>query len=103
MKLTQPVMLQSFTNEFGVKKDVKANLPAKPGQILIHGDGNDVLDEETHTKYRLGVGKLHYLATWLRPDTLNAVREVSRQLKALSKVHNETMIHVMKFCVNTAN
>jgi hypothetical protein len=42
MKLTQPVLLQSFADEFGVQMS-GVNLPAKPGQILSKGDEKDVL------------------------------------------------------------
>jgi hypothetical protein len=42
MKLTQPVLLQSFADEFGVKVSGE-NLPAKPGQILSKGEEKDVL------------------------------------------------------------
>jgi hypothetical protein len=98
-----PVMLQSFKDEFGVEKECKANLPAKPGQILVQSKAKDVLDEQHHAKYRSGVGKLCYLATWSRPDILNAVREISRQLKAPNKMHYDAMIHAMKFCMRTVN
>jgi hypothetical protein len=80
MKLTQPVLLQSFADEFGVKVS-RENLPAKPGQILLKGDKKDVLGAEAQMKYRSGVGKLRYLTPWSRPDILNAVREVSRYLQ----------------------
>jgi hypothetical protein len=63
--------------EFGVKMSGE-NLPAKPGQILMKGEEKDVLSASEQSKYRSGVGKLRYLATWSRPDILNAVREVSR-------------------------
>jgi hypothetical protein len=49
----------------------------------------DVLDEKERTKYGSGVGKLQYLATWSRPDVVNAVREVSRHMQAPNKMHYE--------------
>jgi hypothetical protein len=101
MKLTQPVLLQSLTDDFGVVATNKACLPAKTGQVLTKSEECDVLDERERTKYRSGVGKLQYLATWSKPDVLNAMREVSRHMQAPNKTHYYTMINVMKYCVST--
>jgi hypothetical protein len=102
MKLTQPVLLKSFVDEFGVDEKKTVSLPAKAGQILVKSEPQDVLDDAGKTKYRSGVGKLRYLATWSRPDILNSVREVSRQLKAPNKVHYQAMMQIMQFCVATS-
>jgi Reverse transcriptase (RNA-dependent DNA polymerase) len=87
MKLTQPVLMQSFTDEFGVKAIDTPILPAKPGEVLVKGDCKDMLMPTKQTKYRSGVGKLRYLATWSRLDILNAVREISRHMKEPNQVH----------------
>jgi Reverse transcriptase (RNA-dependent DNA polymerase) len=102
MKLTQPVLLQSFVDEFDVRAGGE-QLPAKPGQILSKGEEKDRLDESGQRKYRSGVGKLRYLATWSRPDILNAVREVSRYLQAPTHEHYKAMIRIMDYCVSTAD
>jgi Reverse transcriptase (RNA-dependent DNA polymerase) len=102
MKLTQPVLLQSFADEFGVKASGE-NLPAKPGQILMKGEEKDVLSAGDQSKYRSGVGKLRYTATWSRPDILNAVREVSRYLQAPTLVHYDAMLRIMDYCLSTAS
>jgi hypothetical protein len=102
MKLTQPVLLQSFTDEFGVKMS-GVNLPAKPRQILSKGDEKDVLGVSAQTKYRSGVGKLCYTATWSRPDILNAVREVPRYLQAPTLEHYDAMLRIMDYCLSTAS
>jgi hypothetical protein len=101
MKLTQPVLLKSFVDEFGVDKNVKTSLPAKAGQILVKSEPQEALDEGKATKYRSGMGKLRYLATWSRPDILNAVREVSRHLKTPNEVHYQAMMQIMEYCVAT--
>jgi hypothetical protein len=61
----------------------------------------EVLDEKERTKYRSGVGKLQYLATWPRPDVQNTMREVSRHMQAPNKTNYEAMIIVMKYGVST--
>jgi Reverse transcriptase (RNA-dependent DNA polymerase) len=50
MKLTQPVLLQSFADEFGVKSSGESLL-AKPGQILSKGKEKDMLGHEAQKKY----------------------------------------------------
>jgi hypothetical protein len=95
-------LLKSFVDEFGVDEKKTVSLPAKAGQILVKSEPQDVLDDAGKTKYRSGVGKLRCLATWSRPDILNSVREVSRQLKAPNKVHYQAMMKIMQFCVATS-
>jgi hypothetical protein len=42
------------------------------------------------------------LATWSRPDILNAVREVSRHLKTPTQNHYNAMKTIMEYCISTA-
>jgi hypothetical protein len=101
MKFKQPVLLQSFIDEFEVDANSKVNLPTMPGQVLAKGKDHEIMDGIMRTKYRSGVGKLWYLATWSRPDILNAVREVLQHMQAPTKMHYEAMIRVMPFCTTT--
>jgi hypothetical protein len=57
MKFKQPVLLQSFVNEFGVDKNEKVNLLAVPGQVLIKEEDHKIMEGFMCTKYRLGVSK----------------------------------------------
>jgi hypothetical protein len=102
IKMTQPVLLQSFVDEFEVSENCHVNLPAKAGQVLIKGKEEDIMSNQMMTKYRLGVGKLRYLATWSRLDILNTVREVSRHMKAPTEVHYQAMIQIMEYCMLTS-
>jgi hypothetical protein len=99
MKLMQPVLLRSFVDEFDVDKSVEMSLPAKAGQVLVKGEEQDVMSNAMRTKYRSGIGKLRYLATWLRPDILNSVREVSQHMKAPTQGHYSAMKKIMEFCI----
>jgi hypothetical protein len=85
MKFKQPVLLQSFVDEFGVDAKIKVNLPAVPGHVLAKGEDHEIMDGVMRTKYMSGVGKLQYLATWSRLDILNAVREVLQHMQAPTK------------------
>jgi hypothetical protein len=70
--------------------------------VLIKGKEEEIMNEHMTTKFRSGVGKLRYLATWSRPDILNAVREVSHHMKAPTKAHYQAMIQVMEYCITTS-
>ena len=58
VKFTQPVLLQSFEDEFELPKNRVPNTPAEPGQILVTGNPGSELDKEQQKSYRSGVGKL---------------------------------------------
>ena len=74
MKLTQPVLLQSFEDEFKLPKQ-RYVTPAEPGTMLTKGE--IPVDGGTHRTYRKGVGKLIHLSKHSRPGVANAVRKLS--------------------------
>ena len=61
MKLTQPVLIQSFVDEFELPER-KFGTPAAPGSVLVEGH---VINEEAHHQFRKGVGKLIHLVSSL--------------------------------------
>jgi hypothetical protein len=71
MKLTQPVMIQSFTDEFKLPDEAPV-IPAKQGDILDEDEGDPLSAGDT-TTYRSGVGKLLHMMKWSRNDILNRV------------------------------
>jgi hypothetical protein len=104
MKLTQPVLVQSFKDEFELPGGQPPELPAPPGEILLGSkDKRDNLPPNTQTYYRSGVGKLLHLVKWSRPDILNSVRELSRFMTAAVPKHLKAMLRVLKFVVCTAD
>jgi hypothetical protein len=104
MKLTQPVLLQSYTDEFGIKEDdVVPKTPATPGEVLQKEEPENHLSAEQQQTYRSGVGKLLHMMKWTRPDILNAVRELSRFMTGASAAHLNAMYRTMKYCCGTAN
>ena len=77
MQLTQPVLVQSFVDEF--KLPTKAfTTPMAPGQVLVGKGALVGVNKKTHQSYCKGVGKLIHLGKYSRPEILNAVRELSR-------------------------
>jgi len=103
LKITQPVLLQCFTDEFGIESSDHVKTPANIGQVLKKGETDEVVDFRLHKKYRSGVGKLNYLARWSRPDILNQTRELSRHLQAPTNEHYRAMLRCMQYCVTTQN
>jgi hypothetical protein len=103
MKLTQPVLLQSYNDEFDLPNGDKPNTPAVPGSVLLRGDAKDNVKTEEQTVYRSGVGKLLHMMKWSRPEILNSVREVSRFMSGANGAHMAAMFRVMKYCLATPN
>jgi hypothetical protein len=67
--------------------------------VLRKGKEDKIMSDHMMMKYRSGVGKLRYLATWSRPEILNAVREASRHMRAPTQGNNPAMIQIMEYCV----
>ena len=59
LKFTQPVLLQSYEDEFDLPNAVPTT-PAAPGSVLLKGEGEQMTDEQ-QSKYRSGVGKLLHM------------------------------------------
>ena len=102
MKLTQPVLLQSFDDEFNLDGVVgECATPASPNTMLV--DGDPKLEEDEHSNYRKGVGKLIHLSKYSRPGILNSVRELSRFCSKPTAAHMKAMYRCMKHCIKTKN
>ena len=79
MKFTQPVLLQSFKDEFNLPK-YKFDTPAEAGQVIGGVKEGEGVSEEEQSKFRSGVGKLLHMMRWSRPEIWNAVRECSTRM-----------------------
>jgi hypothetical protein len=97
MKISQPVLVQSLTDEFqDIPQGRHVLTPATPGGVLTVGD-DDYLNEKEHKRYRTGVGKLANLAKLTRPDVNNAVRDLSRHSHAPTHGHWKQMGHCIRY------
>ena len=102
VKLTQPVLLQSYSDEFHLPGS-PPNTPAEPGQVLMPGDAESTLNAAEQTEYRKGVGKLLHMMRWSRPDIMNSVRELSKYMTKATPAHMKAMLRVMAYCLGTHN
>jgi len=101
IRFTQPVLLQSFGDEFKCKAG-KIQIPAEAGGNLEKCKTADALSEGEQTKYQSGVGKLQHMMHRSRPENYNAVRELSRfMIFGASKDHMLAMERVMNYCLTT--
>lgn len=64
IKFTQPILLQSYTNEFNLPDDVEMNILADAGQLLIPCKPINGVPEAEQSTYRTGVGKLLHMMRW---------------------------------------
>ena len=103
MRITQPVLLQSFNDEFAAgKKGGAVGSPGAPGETLHKCDEGAEVDAQRQREYRSGVGKLLYMKK-SRPEILNAVRDLSRFLGRAGEAHMKAMHRVMRYCLSTPN
>ena len=101
IKITQPVLIQSFEDEFDIENSAPST-PAEPGQVLLKATTGLLSPQQQH-KYRSGVGKLLHLMRWSRPDVLNSVRELSKFMMEASPSHYKAMIRCMDYVISTGN
>jgi hypothetical protein len=100
LKLTQPVLMQSFVDEFKFERDYKVKNPAVPGTVLQPTENK--LSNDDQFTYRSGTGKLLHLMKWSRPEIGNAVRELSRWMTGAGPAHLKAMYRVFNYCLNTS-
>ena len=99
-KFTQPVMVQSFEDEFELPNNNPVT-PGEPGDTLCKATDAESLGKEETTYYRKGVGKLLHMMRWSRPEIYNSVRDCSRHMSKVTKRHIKAMHRVMKHVVST--
>jgi hypothetical protein len=101
--LTQPVLLQSYVDEFNLSEGVFLRTPAIAGDVLMRGEVKDQVSAQEQKKYHSGVGKPLHMMRWSRPECLNSVQELSRFMQGVMQAHVKDMHRVMKCCVGTPN
>ena len=100
MKLTQPVLVQSFADEFDLPTRTFTTLMS-PEQVLV-GKGAPIrVSEAMHRQYQKGVGKLIHLGKYSKPVISNAVRELSGFGSNPNEAQYLAMLQCLKYCVDT--
>jgi len=96
LKFTQPVMIQSFQDEFGLP-DKSSITPAVQNTSLSHV--GDIISNTMISYHRKGVGKLLHMCRFTKPSIQNAVRDLSQRVKGAILDHVHAMHRVMNYCV----
>jgi histone deacetylase 1/2 len=101
VRFTQPVLIQSYSDEFPLGDETAPSTPADPAVQLMSCKEEDALGDKEQSLYRKGTGKLLHMMRWSRPEVLNPVRELSRFMKMASKAHMQALYRVLRYCVAT--
>jgi hypothetical protein len=88
IRLTQPVKIQKFVDEYGT--DIISNrvlsTPAEPGSVLKKegiDDDDDLLSPKDQARYRSATAVLLlHMMRWSRAEVLNAVQNCSRYMQS---------------------
>jgi hypothetical protein len=103
IKLSQPLLLQSFQDEFDLTEIRPPRTPAVPGSTLHKGNDEVPLIGLALRTYRAGVRKLLHMTRWTQPDIMNSVRELSRFMTRALTSHMAALHRVLAYCVATRN
>ena len=103
MILTQPVILQSYTDEFDLPPTCRSsNTPALARSVLSLEVGEE---EFVNKKYiaviELELKNLLHITRWSRPETWNTTRESTRTVKGSIMMHYNAMLRMMRYGVDT--
>ncbi len=101
IKIPQPVLVQKLEETFDVAGGRYPKTPALAGQVLVRGDGSDMLESVETTKFRSGTAICLYMTQWSRPGVFNATRGCARQMSAPRKPHMKALLHLIKHIVRT--
>ena len=71
MRLTQPVLVQSLSDEFEIPKGKAPSIPAVAGSTLM--SGGPLLSSEEQSNYHSGVGKLIHLQKFSQAEMCTSV------------------------------
>ena len=99
--IRQPVLIQSFVDEFGVDEGKGPKTPAVPSSVLMKLEEEEEVHPEVREKYGTGVGKLLHLTRWSRPEIANSVRELTRHVSKVSAEHVAAMYRCIRYVVGT--
>jgi hypothetical protein len=100
----QPKLIKNLEDSFSqyINTNRKYQTPGAPKTAVMRPEkGDSVLSLKDQTKYRSGVGMLLYLVKHSRPDISNAVRELTKVLDGATNAHWKSLIHTIKFVLDT--
>ncbi len=101
LKFTQPVLMQSYSNKFELPTR-SYKTPAQAGSVLEAGKKDEALSSAMQKMYCLGTGKAMHAMQYSKPETYNAIQDLSCHMHKAMQDHYKAMLHVLKNSVYTA-
>ena len=103
LKITQPVLMKSFADEFDLPEGSAPTTPGEPGLVLMKARDDEAIDGTVQSMYQSGVGKLIHMLKWSRPDVLNAVQDLTWHTSKATLCHVKAMNQVMTYVTATTD
>ncbi len=100
LKFTQPVLMQSYNDEFKVPKK-SYRMPAPTGWVLVAGKEEEALNPAMQMKYCSGTGKAMHVMQYSKPETYNAVQDLSCHMHEATQDHFKAMLRVLKYSLDS--
>jgi hypothetical protein len=94
LKFTQPVLLQSYNDKFELPKK-SYRMPALAGLVLLAGMKEEALSQAMQKKYCSGTAKAMHAMQNSKPETYNAVQDLSCHMYEAMQNHFEAMKSVL--------
>jgi hypothetical protein len=95
LKFTQPVLMQSYNDKFELPKK-SYRTPAPMGLVLVAGKKEEALGPVMQKKFCSGMGKAMHAMQYSKPETYNAVQDLSRHMHKATQDHFKAMLCVLK-------
>jgi hypothetical protein len=100
LKLTQPVLMQSYNDEFELpKKSYRTPDPAR--LVLVAGKKEEALNPAMQKKYCSGTGKAMHVMQYSKLEMYNAVQDLSCHKHEATQDHFKAMLCVLKYSLDT--
>ena len=102
-KITQPVLIKRLSDEFAPTGVESHATPAAAGVLLSRAAVGGESTPQAQTEYRQLTGLQLFVGRWSRPESLNAIREASRQSKNSTPWHRRYANRITKYLIDTPN
>jgi hypothetical protein len=100
LKFTQPVLMQSYNDIFELPKK-SYRTPAPAGSVLVEGKKEEALSPAMQKKFCSGTGKAMHVMQYSKPETYNAVQDLSWHMHEAMQDYFKAIFHILKYSLDT--
>jgi hypothetical protein len=100
LKFIQPVLMQSYNDKFKLPKKSYWT-PALAGLVLVAGKKEEALNPAMQKKSHSGMGKAMHAMQQSKPETYNAVQDLSCHMYKATQDHFKAMLRILKYSLDT--